>query len=134
MELMRTQRQHINTKLRYIDRYVAYCLNGIRMECNLVLFSNLCNLFYRLNCSDFVICHHYRNQDCIILYCRLDRLRCYNTELINIKICHLKAVLFQKLARSENCVVFNLCCDNVVAFAFIGKRIAFNCPVIRLTA
>src|SRR6185503_1208605 len=88
---------------------------------------------YRLNRTDFIVCSHDGNENCI----RSERLfhtihRCLTT-LIHRQIGDFKAFFIPKIFTwVENCVMFDRTGDYVLSFIVKVSRHAQNCQIIAL--
>ena len=117
----------------HINRYLAKCLYCICMEQNLVFLCNLSNFPDRLDRSDLIICKHHRNKDRIRTNRFFQFIKLYDTVLVHIQICDLKSTLFfQILTRMQDCMVLDLCRDDMFSFLLIRFGSRFQCPVVRL--
>ena len=97
-----------------------------------MLFCDTSDFLDRLDRTNLVVCKHYRNQDCFRCDCFLKFIQFYNTVLVYIYICDLCAAFLQIFTGMENCMMLDLCCNDVVSFCFICLKGSLQSPVIRL--
>ena len=72
----------------YVDRNVTECLNSIRVKKDAMCVGNICEFFYRLNRSNFIVCKHYGNKISIISNRFFQDRRKNVTFIINRKDCN----------------------------------------------
>ena len=118
----------------YIDRHLTECLYSICVEQNSMFLCDFSDFFDRLNCTNLIVCEHDRNQNSVRADCRTELLQVYQSLLIHIKVRHFKPFFLQILCCMKNCVVFDLCSDDMSAFVLITFCSCFQRPVIRLRA
>ena len=111
-------------------------LHSVGVENNALFMAELSDFRYRLNCTDFVICVHYRNKCGVLTDSVFNILNFNYTVLVDGKICDFAAVeLFASLNRMKHGMVLKSGCDNMLFALFrhsLGNTL--NCPVVSLAA
>ena len=133
VDLMSAGAEHIDIELIYIDRDLAECLNSICMEQDSMLMCDLSDLFQRLKSTNLIVCSHNRDQDGLRCDGFLKFIQVNETVLIHIQICDLRTALFFKVfAGMKDCMMLDLCCDDMVTFILVCLKSCFQSPVVRL--
>ena len=97
-----------------------------------MFFCDTSDFFDRLDRSDLVVCEHYRNKNRFRCDGFFQFVKFYDTVLIYIYICDLRAAFLQIFTGVKDCVMLDLCCDDVVPFSFICFKSCLQSPVIGL--
>ena len=128
VQLMSAGAEHIDVALIYIDRHLAISLHCIGVEQNAVFLCDLTDLFDRLNGSDLIVCKHNRDQDRIRTDCFLQFIKLYDTIFIYIKVSDLIAALLQIFTGMQNCMMLDLCGDDVFSFCSDKPLLSLSVP------
>ncbi len=121
-QLMPTHGKQINVHFLHIDWHMPHSLHCVRMEQYAMLSGNSADFRNRFYRTDFIICEHYRNQDCFRTDGVFQFLQRNFPKLIYRQICYLCSVLLQIFRRMQYGMVFNFCRDDVAAFFRISLR------------
>ena len=83
------------------------------MEKYSMFMCNLSDFFDWLNTSDLIVCKHYADQNCIRTDRCFNSFRTDNTILIYIQISHFISSLLEIFSCMKDCMMFNLCCNDM---------------------
>ena len=104
------------------------CLNCICMKQCCMRMSNVSQFFNRLNCTDFVIYDHHRDQSRLLCNGPFKHFRSYCSACINRQINNGIAKAFQCTTSIEYRMMLNLRCNCQMLFPWLYN--AFYSPVI----
>ena len=133
IDLMGAGTEHINIIIVHLDGKLSECLYCIGVEQNAMLSGNLPDFFNRLYRSDFIVGIHHRNQyglrcNGLFQFFRPDKAIFIHVQISDVCFSHL----LQIFTGVQNCMVFNLCGNDMISFIFIRFKSPHDCPVICL--
>ena len=102
------------------------------MKNDSLVAANLANLGNRLNHADFVIHKHHRNQNGVRAKSSLEYFKIKQAILKHLEVGHLKPLTLKLAAGIKHGLVLGFYGNDMLAFARIEVRSAFNREVVRL--
>ena len=126
---MRGSRQHINPQFFHIQFNMSNCLHSVGMKKSIMSVGNLAQFLDWLNCSQFIVRKHDRNQLSLIGNHFSENLRSYRSCFVWPQIYNGIAKSLNRFTRMENRMMLKRRSDNRFVI-LICKYCAFYCPVI----
>ena len=122
----------VNTNLLGVNRNLAYRLGSIRHEEYTVLGANFTDFFHRLNHPGFVVGPHDGDEDRLIGDGRFEGFEADEAFAVYFQVGYFTTLLFYLFTGIEHGFVLRCCGDDVVAFAGVHLKDAFDGEVVRL--
>ena len=132
VNLVRRQRQYIDVHGVDVDGNLADSLNGIGVEDDALLVTQLADFRHRLDDADLVVGKHDRNQDGLVVDGPLQVFDVDQTVGLHRQIRHAVAVLFKPLAGIEHRFVLGHLGDDVIAALLVHLGDALDGEVVAL--
>src|SRR5216683_2235617 len=130
VHLVRGHRQKVRFQLLQVDRDLSGGLHRVAVEDDAFRAADLADLGYRLDHADLVVHHHHRHEDGIGAEGRLEFFQVEQPVLLRIEVSRFEPLALELAHRVEHRLVLGLHRDDVLAFALVEIRRAFDGEVV----
>src|SRR6266850_6292249 len=130
VDLVRGHRQEIHFQLLQVDRNLARGLHRVAVEDDAFRAANVADLGYRLDHADLVVHHHHRHEDGVGAEGRLEFFQVEQPVLLRIEVSRFEPLALELAHRVEHRLVLGLHREDVLAFALVEIRRAFDGEVV----
>src|SRR6266849_2669493 len=130
VHLVRGHRQKIRFQLLQVDRDLSGGLHRVAVEDDAFRAADLADLGYRLDHADLVVHHHHRHEDGIGAEGRLEFFQVEQPVLLRIEVSRFEPLALELAHRVEHRLVLGPHRDDVLAFALVEIRRAFDGEVV----